>query len=134
MAGRNDEAITNAMIAMTQVITQANVVAARLQNNQGAVDELGMDHPLQDRPPTLCFHFRGQGHISTKCEKSKKELETALTSNRVFVLNWEEEDTDSDNLVQGTCSFNNVPSIAINDTGAIHSFIVIDCARELGLE
>jgi hypothetical protein len=119
------------MIAMTQAITQANAVAAGLQNNQGTADELGMDHPLQDRPQILCFHCRKQGHISTKCEKPKKELETALTSTRVFALNWEEEDTDPENLVQGTCSFNNVPLITINDTGATHSFIVIDCAREL---
>jgi hypothetical protein len=50
------------------------------------------------------------------------------------VLKWEEEDKDPENLVQGTYSFNNVPSITINDTGSAHSFIVIDCARELGLE
>jgi hypothetical protein len=134
MADRNDEAISNAMIAMTQAITQANAVAAGLQNNQGAADELGMDHPLQDRPPTLCFHCREQGHISTKCEKPKKELKTAQTSTRVFVLKWEEEEKDPDNLVQGTCSFNNVPSITINDTRATQSFIVIVCAREWGLE
>jgi hypothetical protein len=124
----------NAMIAMTQAITQANVVVAELQNNQGTADELGMDHPLKDRPPTLCFHCREQGHIGTNCKKSKKEFETAPTSTRVFVLNWEEENADPDNLVQGTCLFNNVPSITINDTGATHSFIVIDCARELELE
>ncbi|KAK2368819.1 zinc finger protein GIS2 [Trifolium repens] len=91
MEGRNDEAIMNAMIAMTQAITQANVVVAGLQNNQRTADELGMDHPLKDRPPTLCFHCREQGHIGTNCKKSKKEFEIALTSTRVFVLNWEEE-------------------------------------------
>jgi hypothetical protein len=87
MADRNDEAISNAMIAMTQAITQANAVAAGLQNNQGAAAELGMDHPLQDRSPILCFHCREQGHISTKCEKPKKELKTAQTSTRVFCSN-----------------------------------------------
>ncbi|WJX18869.1 hypothetical protein P8452_08624 [Trifolium repens] len=122
------------MIAMTRAITQVNAVAAGLQNNQGNVDELGMDDPQKDRPPTLCFRCREQGHISSNCKNSKKELETAPTSTRVFVLNWEEENADPDNLVQGTCLFNNVPSITINDTGATHSFIVIDCARELELE
>jgi hypothetical protein len=122
------------MIAITQAITHANVVAAGLQNNQGTADELGMENPLKDRPSTLCFYCRKKGHISTNCEKSKKELEIAPTSTRVFALNWDEEDVDPDNLVQGMCLFNNVPSITINDTGVTHSFIVIDWARELELE
>jgi hypothetical protein len=43
MAGRNDQAIANAMMAMTQALAQAHAAAMGQQNNQGTADELKMD-------------------------------------------------------------------------------------------
>jgi len=41
--------------------------------------------------------------------------------------------SNEDRLIKGTCFFNSIPLIAIIDTGATHCFIVVDCARKLGL-
>lgn len=40
---------------------------------------------------------------------------------------------NEDRLIRGTCFFNSTPLIAIIDTGALHYFIVVDCAYKLGL-
>ena len=40
---------------------------------------------------------------------------------------------NEDRLIRGTCFFNSTPLIAIIDSGATHCFIVVDCARKLGL-
>lgn len=38
-----------------------------------------------------------------------------------------------ENLIRGTCFINNVELIAIIDTGATHSFILLECGTMLGL-
>jgi hypothetical protein len=53
MAGRNDQAIANAMMAMTQALAQAHANALGQQNNQGTVDELKMDRFLRNEPPAF---------------------------------------------------------------------------------
>jgi hypothetical protein len=99
MAGRNDQAIANAMMAMAQELARANAAAAGQQINQGIADELRMHRRPRDRLPMLCFRCGEPGHISISCGKSKKESEAASSSARVFVLGEEEEDVNPGNLI-----------------------------------
>ncbi|XP_050909496.1 serine/arginine-rich splicing factor RS2Z32-like [Lathyrus oleraceus] len=75
-----------------------------------------------------CYNCGEQGHISTKCNKPKKEQ----AKGKVFALS--DDDTSAEErLIRGTCFINNIPLIAIIDTGVMHSFISMDCAKRLNL-
>ena len=76
----------------------------------------------------VCFRCGEAGHISTYCQNPKKEQ----ARGKVFALSGEDVPS-SDKLIRGTCFINNVPLIAIIDTGATHSFISLECAMRLNL-
>ncbi|XP_050888793.1 uncharacterized protein LOC127093949 [Lathyrus oleraceus] len=76
-----------------------------------------------------CYNCGKQGHISTKCNKPKKEQ----AKWKVFALSGADTSAE-ERLIRGTCFINNMPLIAIIDTGATHSFISLDCAERLNLE
>ena len=75
-----------------------------------------------------CYNCGEQGHISTHCEKPKKQK----ADGKVFALVGTQS-TSVDRSIQGTCFINGVPLIAIIDTGATHSFISVDCVKRLGI-
>ena len=79
-----------------------------------------------------CVNYGEKGHISTQCQKPRKDA-TAQTNGRVFVLSGSEE-PKKDNLIQGTCFINDIELVAIIDTGATHSFISHECANALEFE
>ena len=54
------------------------------------------------------------------------------TSGKVFALA-ENQTTNEDKLIRGTCFINSTPLITIIDTGATHYFIAADCVERLGL-
>ncbi|XP_050920294.1 uncharacterized protein LOC127137931 [Lathyrus oleraceus] len=76
-----------------------------------------------------CYNCGEQGHISTKCNKSRKEQ----AKGKVFSLSGVDTSAE-ERLIRGTCFINNMPLISIIDTGAMHSFISLDCAKRLNLE
>ncbi|XP_058745565.1 uncharacterized protein LOC131618302 [Vicia villosa] len=86
----------------------------------------------KDNGPT-CFNCGEQGHISTQCHKSKKDVDATKINGRVFALS-RAEDTKKDNLIRGTCFINNIKLVAIIEAGATHSFISLDCATMLGFQ
>ncbi|MCI94919.1 hypothetical protein A2U01_0116217, partial [Trifolium medium] len=51
MAGRNDQAIANAMTAMAQALAQANAADVGQQNIHGTADENRVDHFTRHNPP-----------------------------------------------------------------------------------
>ncbi|KAK2359561.1 hypothetical protein QL285_084922 [Trifolium repens] len=53
MAGRNDAAIAQAMIAMAQALAQSNAALAAQQGQQGGVDEQRLDRFRRNNPPTF---------------------------------------------------------------------------------
>lgn len=75
-----------------------------------------------------CYNYGEPGHTSTHCLKPKK----ASTGGKVLSLKGTQTSSD-DRLIRGICYINNMPLIAIIDTGATHSFIVADCVKRLGL-
>lgn len=75
-----------------------------------------------------CYNYGEPGHISTHFPKSKQ----ASTRGKVFALMGTQTSSD-DRLIKGICYINNTPLIAIIDTSATHSFIVVDCVKRLGL-
>lgn len=76
-----------------------------------------------------CYNCGEQGHISTKCNKPKKEQ----AKGKVFALSVVDTSAE-ERLIRGMCFINNMPLIVIIDTGATHSFISLDCAKRLNLE
>ncbi|XP_058783473.1 uncharacterized protein LOC131658163 [Vicia villosa] len=62
-----------------------------------------------------------------------KDANAAKTNGRVFALRGT-KDFKKDNLIRDTCLINSVELVTIVDTGATHSFILLDCATMLGLE
>ncbi|XP_050897940.1 uncharacterized protein LOC127104837 [Lathyrus oleraceus] len=76
-----------------------------------------------------CYNRGEQGHISTKCNRPKKEQ----ANGKVFALSGANT-FDEERLIRGTCFINNMPLIAIIDTGVTHSFISLDYAKILNLE
>ena len=76
-----------------------------------------------------CYNCGKQGHVSTKCNKPKKEQ----AKWKVFALSGVDTSVE-ERLIRGTCFINNMPLIAIIDTGAIHSFTSLDYAKRLNLE
>lgn len=74
-----------------------------------------------------CYNYGDQGHISTKCNKPKKEQA------KVFALSGADTSVE-ERLIRGTCFINNMPLIAIIDTGAMHSFIYLGYAKRLNLK
>ncbi|XP_058760487.1 uncharacterized protein LOC131633823 [Vicia villosa] len=79
-----------------------------------------------------CFNGGEQDHVSTHFQKSKKNANAAKTNGRVFALSGT-EDSKKDNLIRGNCFITSIELISIVDTGATHSFILLDCATILGL-
>ena len=67
-----------------------------------------------------CYNCGEKRHVNTKCTKPKK------AAGKVFALNAEEVE-QPDNLIRGMCFINSTPLIAIIDTGATHSFILVSC-------
>ncbi|XP_050914778.1 uncharacterized protein LOC127129679 [Lathyrus oleraceus] len=65
-----------------------------------------------------CFNYREQCHISTQCEKPKKDQ----SRGKVFMFPVAEANA-LDNLIRGRYFINNTPLITIIDTGVTHSFI-----------
>ena len=45
----------------------------------------------------------------------------------------ENQITNEDRLIRGTCFINSTPLITIVDIGATHFFIAVDCVERLGL-
>lgn len=76
-----------------------------------------------------CFNCEEWGHVSTRCEKPKKDQ----SEGKVFALS-RAEDTALDNLIRGTCFINNILLITNIDMGATHSFISVECVSRLNLE
>ncbi|XP_050909266.1 uncharacterized protein LOC127123043 [Lathyrus oleraceus] len=76
-----------------------------------------------------CYNYGEQGRISTKFNKPKKEQ----AKGKVFAL-FSVDTSTKEILIRGTCFINNMPLIAIIDTGAMHSFISLDYAKRLNLE
>src|ERR1044072_6366264 len=76
-----------------------------------------------------CYNCGEEGHTRPQCPKLKKEQ----AGGKVFALSGSETKPD-DRLIKGTCLINDIPLIAIIDTGATHSFIALDCAKRLNLE
>ena len=76
-----------------------------------------------------CYNCGEEGHTRPQCTKPKKEQ----AGGKVFALSGSETKPD-DRLIKGTCFINDIPLIAIIDTGATHSFIALDCAKRLNLE
>ncbi|XP_050876686.1 uncharacterized protein LOC127080409 [Lathyrus oleraceus] len=75
-----------------------------------------------------CYNCGEPRHISTNFPKPKK----ALTGEKVFTLKGTQTSSD-DRLIRGIFYINNTSLIVIIDTGATHSFIVVDCVKRLGL-
>lgn len=75
-----------------------------------------------------CYNCGEPIHINTRCSKPKQ----APTKGKVFALTGTHTSSD-DRLIRGICYINNTPLITIIDTGATHSFIVVDCVKRLGL-
>ena len=61
----------------------------------------------------MCFNCNEEGHIGSQCKKPKK----AQTTRRVFALTSTQTENE-DRLIRGTCYFDNIPLVAIIDTGA----------------
>src|ERR1044072_1337507 len=76
-----------------------------------------------------CYNCGEEGHTRPQCTKPKKEQ----AGGKVFALFGSDTKPD-DRLIKGTCFINDIPLIAIIDTGATYSFIALDCAKRLNLE
>ncbi|XP_050876206.1 uncharacterized protein LOC127079896 [Lathyrus oleraceus] len=77
-----------------------------------------------------CYKCRKSGHMVIDCKKNMRKK--ASTGGKVFALTGT-RNSDDDRLIRGICYINNVPLIAIIDTGATHSFIAADYVKRLGL-
>lgn len=76
-----------------------------------------------------CFNYGERVHISTQCEKPKKDQ----SRGKVFAL-FRSEVTTPINLIRGMCFINNIPLITIIDMDVAHSFIFVACVLRLKLE
>ncbi|MCI52332.1 hypothetical protein A2U01_0073576, partial [Trifolium medium] len=51
IAGRNDQAIANAMTSMAQTMARDNTALLGQQNQQGGADEFRLDRFMRNNPP-----------------------------------------------------------------------------------
>ncbi|XP_058776116.1 uncharacterized protein LOC131650423 [Vicia villosa] len=79
-----------------------------------------------------CYRYVGQGHhfnecenkghITTQCQKPKKDVEAVKTNGKVFALSGT-EDSKKDYLIRGTSFINNIELVAIRGVrGAVCAF------------
>lgn len=74
------------------------------------------------------FNCGDPGHIRTQCQKPKKSQydgKVSLSGTKTI---------RSDNLIRGMWSINGIPLIVFIDICVMHSFISLDCAKNLNLE
>lgn len=87
-------------------------------------------HKVADKSNGITYYNYGeQGRISTNYQKPEK----VQYERKVFAL-FSLETTSEDILINGMCFINNIPLIAIIDTGATHLFSFQVCAKRLNLK
>ncbi|XP_057418907.1 uncharacterized protein LOC130713125 [Lotus japonicus] len=117
----------------------------------------GGNHYRYEFPHTqaICYRCKQLGHVSINCpnpkvessnnerggagnrnnnnnNKGKKENNKAPARGRVFTLTGADLEPTEDQI-QGTCFMNGIPLVVLYDSGATHSFIVVDLVKRLRL-
>ncbi|XP_015950794.1 uncharacterized protein LOC107475649 [Arachis duranensis] len=101
-----------------------------------ACDRCGRFHPYDSCKIGLggCFKCGLPGHIARDCPRGRNQnAGQSQHQGRVFAVNAKDA-SKADPLMKGICLIGDKSSVALYDTGALHSFISFAKVEELGLK